>query len=246
MLAQSLWASLALSACGRLGYDLREAVATVPASMTVDTPCGAAAPAVDVPITNDGPDPLWVMDASATGGFVVQSVMPIVIAAGESAMLQVRSPDAVIGTDRAGSQKLSTLTITTNALATPTVEVALVATVIGADLAASDVNGQALTNLDLMGTTTLCPIQLVTIANTGNAPATILIATSTDFGISGFAGGVIDASSNETFALKANTAGPCTGAGQLTYTATGDVCSATPVILQATFTITGGSSCSCS
>lgn len=248
--ARLLWSTLATAACGRVGFDAAarpgDGFATVAPMVELETRCGAVSPAsLAVSITNDGVDELQVLTAQATNGFQVISRLPLVIAPGASASVGVQPPPAVIGTDRPGATKQGTLTLTTNAVETPTIEVALVAKVVGAELAIVDTQGMPAT-LDLLGASGACPVSSFRIVNTGTAPATVQLTSSAELGVSGFSGGLVDGSSSIAFTLRALSSGGCSGIGTVTYAATGDVCTTTPTVLQATFTISGASSCLCS
>jgi hypothetical protein len=124
--------------------------------------------------------------------------------------------------------------------------VMLVATVIGADFAITDANGQP-TSFDLTGTSGVCPAPVSSrITNTGRGSATVTFAAQSGFAISGFSGGVLGPGEQGDFAVRVSTNGPCSGIGMIAYSATGEVCTEVPTVLQATFTISGSSSCACS
>ncbi len=122
--ARILWSTLVVSAaCGRVGFEaparLGDGFASVAPMIALETRCGAASPApVALAITNDGVEPLTVAAAQATGGFAVVTPLPLVIAPGASAVVELRPPAAVIGTDRPGDTKTGLLTLTTNAAET--------------------------------------------------------------------------------------------------------------------------------
>lgn len=247
--AHLLWSTLVAAACGRVGFEPEERTAggraNVAAEVALESRCGAALPAaVSVTISNDGGEDLAILSTDVTGGFTVITALPLTISPGTTAALDIRPPPAVIGTDRAGDLKTGMLTLTTDAMTTPTVEVALVSTVIGAELELVDLGGMPPT-LDLMGASGACPSADLMLVNSGNVRADVTLSINGALQVGGVAGGLIDPTSSLAFTLGALTSDACAGTGMLGYTVTGDVCTETPVTLQATFTISGASSCSC-
>lgn len=261
-LSYALWSTVAgvgLAACGsddKVGHlpdapPLVDAppvaIAGVPAQVTAVSECGVATPpTVDVVVTNLGTAELVISGADANGGFVVTTTLPLTIAAGAQATLAVRPPAAVIGTDRGGSTKTGTLTLSTNApdLISPTV--ALIANVVGANVAFTNAAGAPIT-LAFSGSSGACPApQAVFIRNTGSAPMTFGAASASGFAFTGFSGGMIEAGGSVTQMVRPFATGSCSYAGAITYQVTGSVCSAPLATLQATFNITGTSSCFCS
>jgi hypothetical protein len=212
--------------------------------------CGAGAPsAVSVPIQNTGDGPL-VINASATGGFVITSALPMTIAAGGSASLGLRPPTAVVGSDVGGSSRTGTLTITTNEVTGATHQVNLSSTVFGANLQLVNAAGAPITSI-AFNAAQACPArQTVFVRNTGNAPASIAIPTQNFqlFQWSGFEpsasipGG--SAVSHVVGVFTVNQA--CTGNQTVQYAATGPVCTMTPISLPLSFNITGQATCFCS
>lgn len=245
-IARLLWTASVVTACGRLGFEPFElsGQAIVPAQLELGARCGAATGTTGtIEIENGGEAELEVRSATTTSGFVVLTPTPLVIAPGARANLDVQAPPAVIGTDVPGSLKSGVLTLTLNdGLAT----VELTATVTGAELALTGVAGTPLA-LDLQGASGICPNEIVGILeNKGGGIAVLGLSASSEFAISGFSGGTLAESESSSFSVRAITDGPCSGAGTITYTATGDVCSTTPTVLTATFVITGSSNCLCS
>jgi hypothetical protein len=252
-LANLLWsvAAAGAAACGRLGFEARTAgvdadasALTIASSLALESACGQPIPAAAaLHVTNTGTDDVTLTDIQTTGGFALSTALPLTISAGATTALSIRPPAAIIGTDVPGAQKSGTLTITVGA---DVHEVALTATVVGAALSVFNGTGGAL-SLDLVGSSGACPTPAAgQIVNAGNRSVTLTFGGSPAFAIAGFSGGVIDAGSSAAFSVRAITASGCTGAGVIMYTVTGDTCDATPGVLQASFTITGASSCACS
>jgi hypothetical protein len=246
-IARLLWISASV-ACGRVSFDPIELIgrAVIPDSLDFNSRCGAqTGTTASIDIANDGDGELDVFSASADNGFTVITSLPLTIAPGERATIDVQAPAAVIGTDVPGGLKTGTLTLTTNdALHT----VDLISTVTGAELAVTSamMPGNPLV-LDFQGSSGACPnVKGAIIENTGDADANVMISAGSGVALTGFASGVLPPGGNSSFTLRAITNGPCSGVGTVTYVATGDICSTTPTVLQATFTITGSSSCLCS
>src|SRR6185295_6525078 len=127
------------------------------------------------PIQNTGDGPL-VINATATGGFVVTSALPMTIAAGATASLSVRPPEAVVGNAVGGDVLDETLTITTNELTGSPHHVALQSTVIGANLRLIDAQGVPISSITF-NTNQQCPgPATIRVQNFGNAAATVAIS----------------------------------------------------------------------
>jgi hypothetical protein len=220
------------------------AIGAVPA-MSAD--CGAAAPAtVDVPVSNTGDAPLTITAASASGGFVVTSAIPMTIAAGASGVVSVRPPLAVVGTDLGGSVKTGTLSLVTNEIATPTRTAALASTVMGANISLVDAAGNPLTSLAFTADAACPAPQEVFVKNTGNVKVHLSPPPGTLFAAGFFSpSSLVDGGGTISDALRPFTSKACTATETISYASSGPRCTA-PATLQATFTITGQSSCFCS
>ena len=265
-LARLLGATLAVSAgCGRLGFEsaregtgsdgspstdaaptLPMPVAALAALLDMDTECGQLVPpGTSLPVTNTGSAELVISAATCTGGFVVTSPLPVVIAPGDTATIDVQPPAAVIGTDRAGALRVGTLTLTTNE-ATPSRDVALVATVVGAELEVF-VSGGGPVSIDLTGTSGACPAPAPRgIKNLGNIAVGVTLSGASGLDVSGFVSGTLGVNEAQVFDVRAITMDPCARSGTVTYAVTGPVCAVTPTVLTGTFTITGATTCYCS
>jgi hypothetical protein len=174
------------------------------------------------------------------------------VAAGASASLVLRPPEAVVGSDAGGSSRTGTLTVTTNELTGRTHQVSLSSTVVGANLRLLDATGAPTTSVTF-NTTQRCPSPTtIFVQNTGNAPASVAIA-NTNFHLfqwSAFAPSPIipggSAVSHALGVFTENDNGACNGAVTVQYTATGALCTLMPLDLQASFNIAGSGSCFCS
>lgn len=253
-LSYALWSTLA-AGCGGDGKagQLADAppagpvaVLPSPAAVTASAECGVAIPAVaELTIGNAGTKELVISAASADGGFTVTTALPVTIAAGAQGKLAIRPPAAVIGTDRGGATKAGTLTLTTNEDGTQARTVALTATVVGANIAITNAAGQPVTLA--FSSASGCPApQAVFIRNTGNAPAMVGAAMASGFGFDGFSGGVVAAGAAPTQMVRPVTTADCMRSEAITYQVSGSTCGASTAALQATFNITGSSTCACS
>jgi hypothetical protein len=248
-----LWSSLA-GACGGDGVGhLPDApvsgapVASFAPTLATMAECGVAVPVgADLTVTNTGTADLVISAATADSGFTVTTTLPLTIAAGAHASVTVQPPVSVIGTDIGGATKTGTLTLDTNESATPVHTVNLTATVLGANIAFTDVNGAPITAM-LTDATGACPAPLaVFIHNSGTEPLTIGVGSASGFAFDGFSGGTVAAGGVVTQDIRPFTQGGCSGAAAITYQLTGMVCAGPTATLQATFNITGTSSCFCS
>lgn len=246
-----LWSTtITATACGRLGFDeprtTSAPVASVNALLETTSECGILTPpGVDLVIKNLGDEDLEVLEATPTGGFAVDAVLPLVIAPGDEVRVAVRPPAAVIGTDRGGDIRSGQLTLVTNDPAATETVVELQTTILGATIAVTDLAMQPVT-LTFVSATGACPApQLVKLINLGNLPVTVDNAGGTGLA-TGFSTVSLDPGSNTTINVRPETNNACSFTGQLTYTVTGSVCSATPGVLMASVNITGASSCVCS
>ena len=202
-----------------------------------------------MPIQNTGDGPLTI-NATADNGFVV-TPSALTIAAGASGSLSVQPPAAVIGTDVGGSTIDGTLTITTNALANATQQLALASTVFGANIRLLDAVGRPISAVTFTANQQCPAEQTIFVQNFGNTPTSVAITTANfdlfrfnDFVPSTF----IPAGSTVSHSLAVWTPSHndvCNGAETVQYTATGPICTVLPVNLQASFNITGLGSCFC-
>lgn len=233
-----------MGGCGRLGFD-EDAVAIVAPLLELVTECGVAPSSADVEIVNDGTTTLVIEQVTATGGFTVSTPLPLVIQPGATGSLGVAPPAAVIGTDLPNTVKTGVLTIVTNEEAAPEHSIDLSARVFGAQIAIVDGLGAP---VSLRFTSNnACPSGTLLYAmNTGNRAASLTqMPASRLFATSAFTG-PIDAGTSGVFSVRALTTGPCSGIDTISYTVTGSACSITPAVFDASFTITGLISCSCS
>lgn len=216
------------------------------ATLTMDAPCGGKASSGSLEVTNLTATEVTVSSITATGGFTVLTFGPLTVPASGTASVEIMPPDSVIGTDVGGATKTGTLTLVADqGGALPTV--ALTATVVGANLTIGDETGAA-TSIALTSATSACPTpRAVFVRNSGNSSATIFSSGASNFALGSLspssdvaAGGAISQS------ISAFTFSACTGSEQLDYSVSGTVCSVTPLVLSASYTIAGSSSCFCS
>jgi len=219
---------------------------------TLSSACGDTQPAtVGVMITNTGGSDL-VIGAEVTGGFSIATTLPLTIGAGATAAVSIRPPLAVIGTDRGGTIKSGTLTVTTNEPGSAPRVVELAATVIGANLEIADLAGHAGVSMTADGK---CPDPgTVVLRNTGNRPITISAprtssSSAPSFAFNGFSGGTLQAGDSTAQQIKVLTENNCSGADNINYDISetaGPVCTSGPTVsAPASYDITGLSFCSC-
>ncbi len=237
-LASLIWSvvTAGAAACGRVGFD--RDVLQIDGLPLFESRCGQATLLAPITITNTSDTDLAI-DAIATGGFVIETALPLTIGAGDTVQLDVRAPAAVIGTDVPGTVKTGTLTMTAGDVVR---EIPLASTVVGASIAITDEMGGPL-SLDFI--TEGCPTPVsARLVNTGTTTARIMFTTSA-VELAGFSSGDVGPSDTVVFTIRPLSGSSCNGAFQVIYTATGDVCDAVPVTLPGTFSINGSSSCSC-
>jgi hypothetical protein len=222
-------------------------MATLPTTASVGTTCGVSpAPTTDITVGNSGTADLVITAAAATGGFTVVTSFPVTVAPGATATLTIRAPQAVIGTNLAGTTMTGTLTLTSNESGgSPTV--ALSSPVSGANLALSDVAGSPLTMLAFNAGSGCPASQTVRVTNTGNMVASINNASGSSFLFSGWSPSTtLGPGSSAQHTVSLYTFGPCTGSESVSYSASGSVCTVTPLPLSLTFNVGSGSGCFCS
>lgn len=242
-LSRMLWmiaGAGALGGCGRLGFG--EGVLEIVTAPALTTECGVMPGAGVLEVGNPSEIEIQITGADGTGGFALEDPLPIAIAPGGSVKLGVRPPVAVIGTDRAGDARTGALTLVTTA---GPYTVDLVATVLGANVDVTDASGVAVM-LTFAGPQCPAPIT-ARVANTGTRPATLLAPTAAQFRMQGFASGElrVDGGGSGSFSVRPFTMASCSGAEALSFTVTGSVCTTQPIVLAATFDLTGASTCVC-
>ncbi|MGH9886495.1 MAG: choice-of-anchor D domain-containing protein, partial [bacterium] len=222
------------------------AIGTVP-SMTAA--CGAGTPAiVTVSIRNTGDAPL-VLNASASGGFVITSAASMTIAAGATSAITLRPPTAVVGSDLGGTTKTGMLTITTNEVTGATHQIPLASTVVGANLSLRNAAGAPITTATFNANMECPASQAIFITNTGNADAQVSITTP-NFQLFRFDDFIpsssVPAGTSVFYMMRVWTVfSACAGNAPIQYSATGTLCTALPLTLQASFNISGQTSCFC-
>jgi len=222
-------------------------IAVVPASLTATATCGVAVPpAVELTIENSGMRELEIRAATADGGFTVATALPVTIAPGAQLAISVVPPAAVIGTDRGGTARTGTLTLTTNEPVSAAHTVALTANILGANVDFTDETGGPVT-LFLTGTSGACPApRAVFLRNSGTEPVTLGAAVSSGFAFGGFSGGTIEAGAMVSQDVRVITQDACIGSDLIAYQVTGTACTAPSAVLNGAYNISGASSCFCS
>jgi|GEM_PF-2328141 len=222
-------------------------IAVVPATLTATATCGATdPPPVTLMIENSGMRDLELRSATADGGFTVTTALPATIAPGAKLALAIAPPLAVIGTDRGGTAKTGTLTLTTNEPASATHTVDLTANILGANVDFVDQSGKAVA-LFLTGTSGACPApQAVFIRNSGTEPVTLGAASASSFGFAGFSGGTIAAGAMVSQDVRVVTQAACISSDMISYQVTGTACTGAIAVLNGAYNISGASSCFCS
>jgi len=168
-------------------------VAIFPEQLQVDVGCGASSEPANLLIRNGGLLPLTISSVKATAGYVVESELPLQIAAMASATLQVTAPKQK-ATASVGDMSSGTLTFFTNEPGEPSHEVQLNTTLFGGLLEFSDRDGAPLSGalpLTYLSSDT-CPDSVAyRVYNTGNLALTLFGPTfsshlrGTDSGASG-------------------------------------------------------------
>jgi hypothetical protein len=167
--------------CQAAGSDTLELTATGRAPVlqvgridSMSVQCGGGpSPIVTISVRNMGDAPLILSSAEISAGFILVSTIPMTIAAGATASLQVRASQAIIGVDRGGTTRTGTLTVRTNEIGTPERTLDLVADVNGANI---DLEYPISTVIQTMQftTTMACPAdRIIGIRNSGNQPVSL-------------------------------------------------------------------------
>jgi hypothetical protein len=141
-------------------------VGTVPA---MSLQCGGTASGtVTFAVNNTGDTPLTLSTPIVSSGFTLLTTLPITIAAGASANLQVRAAAAVIGTDRGGTSRTGTLRFNTNEIGAPQRTINLSAAINGANIDFEFPFGTRVTSLAFTANAA-CPVdRVIGIRNSGN------------------------------------------------------------------------------
>lgn len=263
-LVTSAW----LAGCGRIGFgesdhdstnvlpdapaDIDAAVIKGPPVVSVSAPdnltsvCGDGATLSSVTVTNSGETDLVITDlATRDGVFKVTTDAPVTVAPGSSVEIQIKVPAAVIGTDIGGRSKTDQLMFGANVQIEP---VALTTKVMGANIQITNPPPpMALAFSSASG----CPLpRAVSLRNAGNMAATVNMTAPAAFAITGTSGASIGMGSSIALTLRPFTSSACSGTGIVQYNVTGAPnCGASGIggpTLNATFNITGTSSCFCS
>ncbi len=262
-----LWTALAgpaLAACGNDGTNHLADAPPGDSHLPIDTSphfivdvttlplvaaCGdAAPPTADVTVTSGGGHALVISAASADNGFSVTTPVPLTIAPSQMATISVRPPAAVVGTDLGGSTVTGTLTLTTNDPGSPTVTIALVSTIHGANISVVDASGSAVTHFSFSSAGGECPApQAVFIKNSGDVTVQVGTSAGSHFAFAGFASGDVSGGALLQQTVRPLEQGFCADTQEINYQVTGAVCSdASGLTLTATYNMNGASSCFCS
>jgi hypothetical protein len=172
-------------------------------------------------------------------------VLPLRIPAGGTVKIEVRPPDAVIGTDVGGSIKTAIAKIESNAVDQPLTEIELLATVMGANILVTVPAPP--TTLAFSGSSGNCPQpRAATVRNTGNLSVGVQIRLPFEFAMAGTSTASLDENGVMTRNFRPFSSGACSGVGVIEYDVIGPSCAADLTTLNATFNITGASTCFCS
>jgi hypothetical protein len=233
------------------------------ATLTFAPTCGQPAPAgVALTITNGGTAPLSISGIKATSGYTIsgQPAGPIAPGKSDSITVQANAPSGEAG----GSTRTGTLSFTTDEYGSPTHQVSLSATIMGANLGFTDANGTTITSQPLVccGSGAACEPWWACgydgltyyIHNSGNQSATLGAAVVSEpnyFSVSALvpsstvaAGASVSAApfgpdySNNPPVCSAN--GPLNHNETVTYPAQGNICVPLPTL---TVVLQGNSPC---
>jgi urease beta subunit len=141
-------------------------IGTVPA-MAI-TCGGGVSSTVSIAVSNTGDTPLTLSSHVISSGFTLMTTLPLTIAAGQSANVQVRATAAVIGTDRGGTPRTGTLSFTTNEIGAPTRTVNLSAAVNGANIDFEFPMGTRVSSMQFTAAGQCPADRLIYIRNSGN------------------------------------------------------------------------------
>jgi hypothetical protein len=221
-------------------------IAVVPSTLTASSACGVATPpAVELTIANAGMSDLEIRSATVDGGFTIATALPATIAPGAHLALSVVPPAAVIGTDRGGTTKTGTLTLTTNETVSAAHTVDLIANILGANIDFVDQAGAPVT-LFLTEPSGACPAPVtVFLRNSGTETVMLSAPTASGFAFAGFSGGTIEVGAMVSQDIRLVTQGPCIGSDTIVYQVTGTAC-APSAALAGAFNLMNTSSCVCS
>lgn len=244
-LSRMLWSvvgATSLTACGRVGFGDDGGALALPSSLQLTIECGLVPASAALEVQNPGEVPVQITDFDATGGFALDDTLPIEIAPGASVKLAVRPPTAVIGTDRSGVAKTGALTLVTTA---GPYTVDLIADVMGANLDVTDGSGMPVT-LTFSGPACPAPIT-ARIANSGNRAVTLTAIAPGAFRYTGFISGELSlaAGVSADISVRPFTMSACSTSEALHFMVTGSVCTTTPLVLAASFDLTGSTTCVC-
>jgi hypothetical protein len=208
------------------------------------TPCGASPVAAPLMITNTGTAGLKINSGTFDNElFSLVDSFPPEIAPGESVMINIMPPMAVVGTDRGGLQKTATLTLETNA---GTQAVMLIANIKGANI---DVSAQT---VSFRATNGSCPVpQTITITNSGTDMVAFFATATSGVAFASASSWTVQASGSTTMTLRPTICGSASGfvsfeLGGSGSGASGALCSATPVTVTLQIATNSGSGCACS
>lgn len=201
--------------------------------------CGAAQKFFPLAVDNYPDKKLVISDANVTGGFSLIDPLPVVFAGGEHGAITIRAPLAVVGTDFANNRRTGTLLLVTSE---GDRTVALASQIKGANLRITD---DANNPLALSFTGAGCPAPITAkITNWGDMGMVFTAPTPVGFRIDGFVSGTIGPGETKTISIRPITTSACSGSEAVTFTASGPLCTL-PVVVQASFSLTGSPTCSC-
>lgn len=229
-----------------------EPVLIFPNQLQVDVACGTSPEPVALLIQNSGLAPLTISSAETTGGYRLESELPLQIAAMGSASLLVSAPAAKVSAS-VGDTFTGTLTFGTDEADSPSHQVRLDTTVFGGMLEFADRDGVALKGALALTylSSDVCPDSVkYRVRNIGNLAFTLLGPTFPAHlrgTTSGAQGQDVPPSGYVELEVSGDstTDGACSGSGELSFTVQGALCSPAPKLSVTWPANVATSGCSC-
>ena len=227
-------------------------LAIFPRQLQVDASCGVSNAPADLVIRNGGLLPLTISSATASAGYTIDAQLPVQIASGASATLQVTAPTPKAAASL-GDTSTGALSFVTNEPDGPNHEVLLNTTLFGGQFVFTDNDGSPLhaaLPLTYLSSDT-CPDNVTyRVHNTGNLAFTLLgptFPTHLAGTGTGAEGQNVAPDAYVEFEVTGNssTDGACSGSGELPFTVQGAFCGALPKLSVIWPANGAASGCSC-
>lgn len=212
---------------------------TVALDLDLTAECGGSQKLFPLALYNNSTKDVEISAASPPAGFSVIDPLPMVLAANQTGAVTVRAPAVVVGTDLAGSAKGGQLVLSTSE-GEFTTDLSSITN--GANLEITDAADKPLA-LAFSGAGCPAPIT-AKITNWGNQGMVWSAPTPAGFRIEGFTSGTIGPNETKMITIRPYTTSACTGTEAISFTGAGAMCT-TPVVVQASFSLTGTPTCSC-